>query len=88
MPYQNLVNDLNQKCDFTFNNVNHFEYKLDGEKLFSQVQYAMSRSNTEERDAALKNVILYNFTEDCEEYFDASSRFGIYVKTKKQPIYL
>lgn len=81
MPYQSLVNDLNQKCDFTINNVNHFEYKLDGEKLFSQVQYAMSRSTTEERDAALKNVILYNFTEDCEEYFDASSRFGIYIKT-------
>jgi hypothetical protein len=68
MPYQSLVDELNGACDFTFNGQNYFEYELDGAKLFEQVKYAMNR-NPLERNAALRNVILFNFTEDCSEYF-------------------
>lgn len=77
MPYQSLVDELNGACDFTFNGQNYFEYELDGAKLFEQVKYAMNR-NPLERNAALRNVILFNFTEDCSEYFYQSTRFNIY----------
>jgi hypothetical protein len=67
MPYKNLVNDLNEKCQF----------ELNDERLFEQVKYAMSRPAAE-RNAALKNVIKYNFPEDCGEYNEIRMKYNLH----------
>ncbi len=66
MPYQTLVNQLNSDCQF----------KLDAEKLFSQVQYAMSRP-ANERDIALKNAVKFNFPEDCIDYQELRNKYNV-----------